>query len=345
MRPDLSKPVRAGWAALGGAALIGVIALALIGAGDGVDEQLRAARADHKKRHGGRDFVQLIDEQRRANGELSRTIDELKDQSGMSANPYFRVPPGDYQKGNLFKDRLFWVQDQLRPLAKARSVEFNEDLGFGQWAHDLPPEALTADLLSMLQVVYKTARIALSTTDSNFVSIAIAPSLKPVLAGAKDRPLLTEYPLTLKVVGSLKDILWVLHRFSQVEPSTIKARDDADAASLEADEAAIVALYPKLSERSGTKALTKDDAAMLDDWVARHDYPLIISSLVIDGGNTSEKDQISQLTATFTIAGMRFIGAPEASGAPAATRPAAGPRVSAPAGAGRVGSGARQARP
>ncbi|HYE08042.1 MAG TPA: hypothetical protein VEL07_21165 [Planctomycetota bacterium] len=345
MRPDMRKPVQAGWATLGGALAIGLIALALVGAGDGVD--LDSVRADYARRHGKRDFARLISEQRHANGELARTIDDLKYESGMSANPYFRVPPGEYQKGVLFKDRLFWVQDRLRPLAKGRSVEFNEDLGFGQWAHDLPPDAMTPDLLLTLQVVYKAATIALSTTESNFVSIAIEPDLKPVLAGAKDRPLLTEYPLTLKVVGSLKDILWVLHRFSQVEPSTVKAREEADDASEQAEEAAIVALYPKLSERSGTKALSKEDAALLDDWVARHDYPLIISRLVIDGGNTSEKDQVTQLTATFTVAGMRFLDDAQRAGAPAAKARTggAGPRTAAGAARGAASGAAREARP
>jgi hypothetical protein len=71
--------------------------------------------------------------------------------------------------------------------------------------------------MTMLQLTEKAVGIVLAANEPPLESFAITHE-RAVETGPAGRPvLLREYPLTLKVRGSLKDILWILHRLSQFE--------------------------------------------------------------------------------------------------------------------------------
>jgi hypothetical protein len=72
--------------------------------------------------------------------------------------------------------------------------------------------------MSMLQLTEKVVAIAFGTP-TPLENLKVS-HLDAVNTGPESRPVLVrEYPLKLEVRGGLKDILWVLHRISQVTPT------------------------------------------------------------------------------------------------------------------------------
>jgi hypothetical protein len=298
MLPDLSIEQRNGWLVLGGATvvLLGVLWYVWDGSGP-LSDEVEKRRLERDKTSGSakQDMRQLVEKQHQANEELRRTIEALKGESGFEVLARFAIPKTEPQPGYLFKRRFIEIRQALREKAAPRSIRYDENIGFG--ADDkVPDDAQAPYLMAMLQLTEKAVTIAINTPSPlESMSITHAPAVD---AGPDNRPvLLREYPLELKVHGTLKDILWILHRISQVDGAgaDIPAAGKAPAG---AAGSAVPAPAAPAPDSPGTPAADAGGA---------HDYPLILRGLVIQSENVKPSDQLTQLDATFRIAGMQFL--------------------------------------
>lgn len=212
MSPDMSSAARGGIAAL---------LTALLGAGGmvwwtwsdqpAVDERLGAARQASAKIAGKEPLKDRVARQRAANAELRANIAELKAQAGFTTAKDFKVPPGENEPGAFFKRRFYDVRQALRDKAKARRIDSNERLGF-PLDDKIPPNDEAQTLLDMLQLTEKALTVVLAAPDP--VERFDISHGRPYETGPVSRPpLLKEYPLTLKLRGSLKTVLWILHSY------------------------------------------------------------------------------------------------------------------------------------
>ena len=239
MTPDISSPQRAGIAAMAAAILAaGGMCWYMWSDQPVVDERLETARAAAAKITGKEPLRERVDRQRIANTELRANLAELKRQSGFTTSESFRVPPGEREPGAFYLKRFVNVRQGLRDKADARRIDRDERLGFP--ADDrAPPDADAQPLLDMLELTEKALSVVLEAPDPvEWFKIAHD---RPELTGPANRPpLLREYPLTLEVRGSLKTILWILHRYGQraegdyplilrglkIESDNTKSKDD-----------------------------------------------------------------------------------------------------------------------
>lgn len=267
MTPDISSPQRAGIAAMA-AAVLAAAGMCWYMWSDQpvVDERLEAARAAAAKITGKEPLRARVDLQRGANAQLRTNLAELKTQSGFTASESFRVPPGEREPGNFYLKRFVNARQGLRDKANARRIDFDERLGFP--ADDrAPPDADAQPLLDMLELTEKALGVVLDAPDPvEWFKISHG---KPELTGPANRPpLLREYPLTLEVRGSLKTILWILHRYGQraegdyplilrglkIESDNTKSKDDVQ--QLEATFQLAAMTFVSDEER-GVKAAAK----------------------------------------------------------------------------------------
>ena len=217
LRPDLSKPLLTAWAAFGGILLLcGGVIWWLADDGD-LPTQVTSAEEEVHKLSGPVDLAKRITAQEQANQTLVTTIERLKTDTGLTVTAPFLVPANHPQPGQYFNEQLAAVQDFCRPKAQARSIAYQERLGFENTAK-VPRDEDAAYLLTMLQLTRKAADIVLSTP-TPVQSFKISQPLKQaVLTGPAGRPpLLKELPLRLDVRGSLADLLWILHHLAQRE--------------------------------------------------------------------------------------------------------------------------------
>ncbi len=255
-----------GWATLGGTAALMALVLWQVADDGATAKALAESRKSLKQIQGSEPIEHRIAAEKDAVEELRRTIDVLKKRTGFTVLRQYRVPIDDQdeklrQPGYFFKQRLVAVRDAVRRKAFNKSITFDEALGFDT-SDKVPPDADAEYLLTMLQLTEKAAHIVLDTPNpvTSFAFTRQPEHRKAIETGPLSRPILVrEYPMELKVVGGLEDILWILHRLSQVD-----------------------------SNRAG-------------------DYPLILQGLSIDSQNLTQRDEISQLTAVFRIAGMQFL--------------------------------------
>ncbi len=218
MLPDLSIEQRNSWLVLGGATVVVLGVLWYVWDGSGpLGDQVEAAHIAREKISGSskQDMHQRVEQQRQANDELRRTIEKLKGESGFEVFAKFAILPSGDQPGYQFKRRFIEVRQALREKAAPRSILYDENIGFG--SDDKVPDDIQAPyLMAMLQLTEKAITIAINTPSPLYsMSITHGPAVE---TGPENRPvLLREYPLELKVHGTLKDILWILHRISEVE--------------------------------------------------------------------------------------------------------------------------------
>lgn len=225
MMVEPGRPALVGWAALGGTVAVVLLALWVIADHGAAEQALATSRRNIKSERNGEPIEQRQAAERDAVSELHKTINELKARTGFTVLKQFQVPIDDQdeklrQPGYFFKQRLVAVRDGVRRKAKLKSIEFDESLGFDT-SDMVPPDADAAFLLTMLQLTDKAAHIVLDTPHpvSRFDFARLNNTNKAIETGPLDRPvLLREYPLELKVVGGLEDLLWILHRLSQVDP-------------------------------------------------------------------------------------------------------------------------------
>lgn len=214
MRPVVRKETMTGWAVLGGMLLVCLLGLWLVSDGGELAGQVEAAKSSLPA--GGKEELRIrVERQREANQNLHLTIEKLKKDASFEIEPRFQIPKDDKQPGYLFKRTFVEVRQGLRQKAEARRIVYDENIGFGA-DPEVPKDELAPYLMTMLQLTEKVVGIALDTP-APLESLTITHG-KEIETGPESRPaLLREFPLKLSVRGSLKDILWILHRLSQVE--------------------------------------------------------------------------------------------------------------------------------
>lgn len=212
MSPDLSSASRGGLAALG-AAILAAAGLAYWAWSDApeVETRLEAARTAAAKIGSKEPLRARVERQLAANGELRANIAQLKAEAGFRRDVRFTVPERENEKGKFFLNRFVEVRQDLREQAMRRRIDSDERLGFPP-DDRVPPDGEAQQLLDMLQLTEKALRVVLQAPDPvEWFDIAHG---KPYETGPVARPpLLAEYPLTLKVRGSLTTVLWILHQF------------------------------------------------------------------------------------------------------------------------------------
>jgi hypothetical protein len=217
MSPDLTSASRGGLAALV-AALIAACCLAWLSWSEQpeVAARLEAAQSAAKAIKGSEPLRERVERQRVANTDLRANLAELKKAAGFTVEPRFKIPPGENEWGKFFLNRFVEVRQNLRDKAQARRIDSDERLGFPP-DDRVPPNGEAERLLEMLQLTEKALGIVLEAPDPvEWFDISHG---KPYETGPLNRPpLLREYPLTLKVRGSLKTVLWILHRYGQRRP-------------------------------------------------------------------------------------------------------------------------------
>ncbi|MBA3707843.1 MAG: hypothetical protein H0W83_03360 [Planctomycetes bacterium] len=221
MRPDVKKETRAGWLVLAAAVLVSALIVWWFSQDDGSGNQLSVARAQHESMKGPELFTTVLDKQRSANDELRKTIEDLKGELNIQPDPIYTLPavlPNGEHKSEFFTRQRYFTRDALRHLAESRSIPFNEDLGFSA-GDETPPDKEAPFLLTMLQLTEKAARIAFSTPGAPITKFEISHGVETLTGPAGRPPLVREFPLKMEVTGTLQDVLWILHAFSQIKTS------------------------------------------------------------------------------------------------------------------------------
>jgi len=219
MHLDVKRESRWGWSALGAVAAIGGIALLIITDWGESGRLLDTARS--AKKDGPVAMREQVASQEKANRELTDTIRKLKEQASFQLQDKYLVK-GNPQPGYFFVTVRGPVIEKLKKRAEARGIDYDEWIGFGAGKNQPPDKAVPDDkdadfLLKMLQLTEKAVNIGLSTP-SPLERLLVTHADKEEETGPDQRPpLLREYALTLDVRGSLKDILWILHRLSLYE--------------------------------------------------------------------------------------------------------------------------------
>jgi hypothetical protein len=214
MIPDVKKEEQTGWLVLAGAVLVSLVGLWVVSDGDGLAAKAEEARAQLAT--GGREGMRVhVERQTEANQALRGTIEQLKNDTAFVLAEEFVIPKEERQPGYFFKRRFVEVRERLRNKAAARRIVYDENIGFGA-DPAVPADTEAPYLMTMLQLTEKLVGIAIdSPTPLDSLSVTHGPAID---TGPESRPvLLREYPLQLQVRGGLKDVLWILHRISQVE--------------------------------------------------------------------------------------------------------------------------------
>jgi hypothetical protein len=174
---------------------------------------------------GKEDMATHVERQRQANDDLRSTIELLKNQTAFVLFDKFNIPPNERQPGGFFNERFIEVREKLREIAYAKRIDYDQNMGFDA-KEAVPSDESARFLLTMLQVKEKVVGIALETPmPLEKIRVTHAPAIQ---TGPVTRPaLVREYPITLQVRGGHQDILWILHRISQVhEPKPGEKRQD-----------------------------------------------------------------------------------------------------------------------
>jgi len=235
MQIDLKREAMQGWLVLGAVAVVATVLMYVAWDGGELAGQVAAEKA--KLGTTGTPISDLVRRQQEANASLAQTIQSLKDQVGFSIEKGFKIEDRDEemyrrQPGYYFVDRRLAVFEALDLRAREKGItDYDKYIGFGaaikRPPSDTPPDnAYAADLLKMLQLTEKVVRVCLETpTPLQRLIVQPRPvTAKPELVTPPGRPpLLREYSLTVDIRGSLKDVLWILHRLS---PGRDAAADD-----------------------------------------------------------------------------------------------------------------------
>jgi len=223
MMPEVKKEEQTGWLVLAGTAVVVLIVLWFIS--DGGELADRAEQAHAGLAVGGReDMATHVERQIDANHTLRTTIEQLKADTDFILADEFVIKADERQPGYFFKRKFVEVRERLRDKAEAKRIVYDQNIGFGA-DPAVPDDRQAPYLLTMLQVTEKIVGIAFETPiPLETLSVSHGPAID---TGPESRPaLLREYPLKLEVRGGLKDILWILHRISEVTPDASGKRSD-----------------------------------------------------------------------------------------------------------------------
>lgn len=214
MMPDVKIEERNGWLVLAGVAVVSLIGLWFIS--DGGELADKAEQSQAGLAVGGReDMAKHVERQEQANHDLRATIEHLKSQTDFVLFDEFVVKADERQPGYFFKRKFVEVRERLRDKAEAKRIAYDQNIGFGA-DPAVPSDDQAPYLLTMLQLTEKIVGIAFDTPiPLETLSVSHGPAID---TGPESRPaLVREYPLKLEVRGGLKDILWILHRISQID--------------------------------------------------------------------------------------------------------------------------------
>ena len=301
MKPNLSRERRTSWLLLMAAGLVGSIAVAIAYDWGEAAEQLERARVHHQQIAGPADLADLIAQQQAVNRAVAERIAQRQDEVGIHPLVPFVIPRAGIDAPEYFQILYYTIREDLKNLAMNRGAvkHFDERLGFA-FAQGRPPiNDPIEQWLTMLQLVSKASYLAGQSRWREIESVEIMPirAADGVERGAPGRPaMLVEFPFQMRIRGTLRDILWLLHELSadhslEPTPAAVALRDWRRN------------LIGKLRDRAGI-AIADDD---LDQMIG----PIAVLGLSIEGGNLSPIDNLQQLEATFELAGMRFIASPD----------------------------------
>lgn len=309
MKPNLSRERRTSWLLLMAAAILGSIVVAIVHDWGEAAGQLEQAHTHHQQIAGPADLADLISQQQAVNSAVAERIAQRQEEVGIHPLPPFVVPAAGIVAAEYFQILYYTIREDLKNLAMNRGAvkRFDENMGFA-FAQGRPPVGDPIEQwLTMLQLVSKATYLAGQSRWREIESIDITPirAADGVERGAPGRPaMLVEFPFQMRVRGTLRDILWLLHELSadhslEPTPAAEALRDWRHD------------LIGKLRERARI-AIADDDE--LDDMIG----PIAVLGLSIEGGNLNPIDNLQQLEAVFDLAGMRFLGVPDSGAQPGA---------------------------
>ncbi len=222
MIPAVEKEEQKGWLVLAGITVAALIAIFSISDGGELEAQAQTEK-DKLATKGSEDMHRHVQRQLEANQKLRETIEQLKFDTRFELAEYYTIPASEPQPGYLFKRKFTEVRQRLREKAAARRIVYDDNIGFGA-DPKVPDDREAPYLMTMLQVTEKLVGIALdSPAPLEKFSVMQLPAID---TGPVSRPvLLREYPITMQVRGGLKDILWILHRISEVATTDGKKTD------------------------------------------------------------------------------------------------------------------------
>ncbi len=315
MRPTIHREMKIGWYALAAVALLGGGVLWYLWSSVQKSRmQVVQERQDYRTRVGHFPYEYPENHDKKGQGELAkakrglenlrRNIEGFKRMVGLNkASPFILPPPAARDRGYYVKVVYDTIRDELNGMARLRSeVDFADDLGFHFPSNDPPPAEEAQHWSTMLQLVSKAAFLALQTNFDDdldglrHIAIGRLRNGHQVATGPGGRPpLLREYPFTLTVKGSLKDILWLLHQLSA----------DHGTPSHQQYHRLLRQVAGKVKRTVEELGLAIEGMDIQVDDI--HTGPLIVQGLNISSKNSQPIDHISQLTATFRLAGMDFL--------------------------------------
>nr|MBA3687096.1 hypothetical protein [Planctomycetota bacterium] len=222
MHLDVHREALQGWLVFAGAVVVAIITIWLVS--DRGELEQRIATLEGAVPVGGKRLSEHVADQRRANADLRTTIDVLKDQVGFSLEKAF--PDQQIFQSNpgfFFQTERDKAIDTLFKRAQEKGIaDYDRYIGFGTAERVPPPSAPPSredapNLLRVLQLTEKAVKICLETP-TPLQKLIVEPHgnaiRSTVVTPAGRPPLLREYELKLKIRGTLKDILWILHRLS-----------------------------------------------------------------------------------------------------------------------------------
>lgn len=224
MRLDTRKQELQGWIVLAAALVAVLVVAAYLWDDDGLAERYQRER--DALTTPPMLLATQIARQREANARLVDTLRTLKGEVGFSLEQAFQVskaPDFARQPGFYFVTKRDSIARQLFDRAKEKGIaDYDYYIGFGlqprqSWAKEPPGDEHAIDLLKTLQITEKVVSLALETPAplSRLIVLQHPPIPRPETVAPPGRPaLLREYAITIDVRGSLKDILWLLHRLS-----------------------------------------------------------------------------------------------------------------------------------
>lgn len=287
MRPDMSKDIHTGWIVLAVVAVITVIAYMVVSDGGTSAKRYQQLLTAYQSSQGDTQYPlqEEIRKQRLATDRLINNLELIKKETGITPIQPFSLPANYLgQKGSYFRKLYDISVEYLRGRARNKRISYEDNLGFTFPDALILEEDVAEVELKRLQLSVRAILLALSTPDRlREVSIEHGTIIK---TGPISRPpLLREYPFTVSVRGSLKDILWLLHQYSAdtVPPDSVSDWNK----------------FVNYSQRH-MKMEVKPTRA-------QDHFPLILRGFSITSNNTEPIDNISQLDAVFELGGMEFL--------------------------------------
>lgn len=343
MKPNLTRERKRSWGVLTAVFVLCALVLAWYHDWGELSEELTTQRTRHASLTGSLQLQGLIDQQRAVNQQLRARIKERQRDVGIRPRPPFVVPETGRgsadDSGDYFQDLYYAIRESLLNLGQTRGAveSFDTKMGFA-FAEGRPPARDPVDRwLTMLQLVTKACYLACQSKYREITMIEVAPiqAAEGILRGAEGRdPILREYPFSLHVRGTLRDILWLLHQLSYDN----RAGEQTEASQrLQAWRRGLIA-----DLNAKTRFKVQADAAELQAAFG----PIAVLGLTIDGNvedlELEEIDNLAQLDVHIDLVGMEFLDQPPSAigpepapqAAPTRSRPA--PERTRPTGGGPV---------